>query len=120
MSDVNNQKEAPGSTSKPRAASPLLRLTAATHATIIEYLGSGCTLEVAATAAGITSRTLHNWTLRGREASAAVDRGEKVALGDKPFLALVAAALSARAIAEVQALATIKRAALEGTWQAAA
>lgn len=92
-------------------------LTQAVHDRIVELLQSGCTFEVAAQAAGVARATFYVWLQRG-EAAAAADSTDR---REAPYRALVEAVAEARAVAEVKALTTIQRAAIqEGSWQAAA
>ena len=86
---------------------------------IVRHLESGTTLAVAAQAAGVTRRTLRNWLAAGEEAEAAAELRQ---LNDREqaYLDLREAAEEARARAQVRALASIQRAGLDGSWQAAA
>ncbi len=65
------------------------KLTDEVRARIVAHLVAGCTLEVAATAAGVTRQTLSNWMRHGAQVDGAVAGGERLAPRDKPFLALV-------------------------------
>ncbi len=62
--------------SEPRRPGAPSKLTDEVRAKIVTNLAAGCTLEVAATAAGVTYRTLARWLERGRELDAAIERGE--------------------------------------------
>lgn len=99
---------------------PALKLTDEVHAKIVEQLASGCTLEVAARAAGVTKRTLASWLAKGRDAEQAEAEGRRLTADARRCLALLYAAEEARAKVEVRALATIRKAMVDGTWQAAA
>ena len=86
---------------------------------IVRHLESGSSLEVAARAAGVARRTLQRWLAAGEEAEAAAD-GRGLSPRERAYLELREAAGVARARAQVRALATIQKAGLDGSWQAAA
>ncbi len=95
-------------------------LTEQVRAEIVRNLESGTTLEVAAQAAGVTRRTLRNWLAAGEQAETTVEHGERLSARQQSYLDLHEAARAARARAQVRALATVQKAALDGSWQAAA
>ena len=86
---------------------------------IVRHLESGSSLEVAARAAGVARRTLQRWLAAGEEAEAAAD-GRELNAREQAYLELREAAGVARARSQVRALASIQKAGLDGSWQAAA
>ena len=94
-------------------------LTDGVRELIVRHLESGSSLEVAARAAGVARRTLQRWLAAGEEAEAAAEQ-RKLNDREQAYLELQEAAGMARARAQVRALATIQKAAIEGSWQAAA
>jgi hypothetical protein len=98
----------------------LLKLNDEVHEKILEQLASGCTLEVAARAAGVGRRTLLDWLARGRNADAVEEEGRKLGADEARLLRLLQDADQVRAQVEVRALATIRTEVVEGSWQAAA
>ena len=87
---------------------------------IVRHLESGSSLEVAARAAGVARRTLQRWLAAGVEAEAAAEAGTRLSARQQAYLDLREAAEEAWARAQVRALATIQKAGLDGSWQAAA
>ena len=87
---------------------------------IVRHLESGSSLEVAARAAGVARRTLQRWLAAGEEAETASEAGSRLSAREQAYLELREAAAEARARAQVRALATIQKAGLDGSWQAAA
>lgn len=92
-----------------------VKLTPEVQAEIVKRLSSGCSVEVAAAAAGVSRRTAFAWIERGQAAI-----GESVPATEVPFVEFAQAVDRARAEVEVLALATIMNAARKGAWQAAA
>lgn len=90
------------------------------HEAIVKILRTGCTIETAAEHAGVTKRTLQSWMQKGEDAETRLEAGAKLTAADKGYMALAQDIRKARSEAEVRALATIQRAAADGTWQAAA
>ena len=96
------------------------KLTPETQQAIINALGSGNWLETAAHYAGISTATLYNWLDRGRlerdkiEDSADPDPNENV------YVEFLEAVEKSRSQAQVRAVGLIQKAAIDGTWQAAA
>jgi transposase len=90
------------------------------HEAIVKILRTGCTVETAAENAGISKRTLQSWLQKGEDAETRSDAGHKLTAADQRYMALAQDVRRARSEAEVRALATIQRAAADGTWQAAA
>jgi len=93
-----------------------VKLTAEVQAEIVKRLASGCSVEVAAAAAGVSRRTVFAWIERGEKAA----RAESISETERPFAEFAEAVDRARAEVEVLALATIMNAARKGAWQAAA
>ena len=102
-----------------RQPGPDALLTDGLRELIVRHLESGSSLEVAARAAGVARRTLQRWLAAGVEAEAAAEQRE-LNEREQAYLDLREAAEEARARAQVRALATIQKAALDGSWQAAA
>ena len=102
-----------------RQPGPDALLTDELRELIVRHLESGSSLEVAARAAGVARRTLQRWLAAGVEAEAAAEQRE-LNEREQAYLDLREAAEEARARAQVRALATIQKAALDGSWQAAA
>ena len=101
-----------------RGPDPLL--TDGVRELVVRHLESGSSLEVAARAAGVARRTLQRWLAAGEEAETADEAGSKLSAREQAYLELREAAAEARARAQVRALATIQKAGLDGSWQAAA
>ena len=99
-------------TQEPAYHQPRL-LTPAVQKTICVAIGSGATLEIAAQAAGIGSRTLDEWLHHGRKEL------QEDSAGAGPCADFVRAANVASAKLEIDLLATIQAEAPK-TWQAAA
>lgn len=87
---------------------------------IATRLSSGCNLEQAAEASGVTRRVIQKWLATGREAETLEGGGGKITVKQRQCLDLLLAEKRARAEFRVKALASIQKAALGGTWQAAA
>lgn len=99
---------------------PPSKLTEDTRNAIVERLASGCTLEVAAEAAGVHRVTVQEWLKIGREAEAIDEDGGKLNARQRECLELLREEQTARAGVRVKALAAIQKAGLSGTWQASA
>ena len=95
-------------------------LTDGVRELIVRHLESGSSLEVAARAAGVTRRTLQRWLAAGVEVEQTLEQGGSLNDREQAYLELQEAAGMARARAQVRALATIQKAGLDGSWQAAA
>lgn len=96
------------------------KLTPVVQEKVIEAVGTGNYLEVAARYAGISSATLFAWMDRGRKE---VERREKDENPDEKegiYVEFLEAVEKARAVSETSAVALIRRAAVNGSWQAAA
>lgn len=96
------------------------KLTPEVLSTVSSYLAVGSTLEVAASAAGVGTRTLERWLQRARELVDRVEQHRRVESRDRVYLELMEAITTREAEAEVKALATIQKSALGGDWRAAA
>lgn len=88
---------------------------------ILEYLGAGNYIDTACAAAGISHTTFYNWMDRGKQER---DRlratSSEPAPDEAPYVAFVDAVEKAQADAEARNVAIIQKAAVTGTWQAAA
>lgn len=96
------------------------KLTPEVREEIRRVLASGCTLEVAAESAGVSRRSLQSWLATGREAEQTEAEDGKLSAMQRACLDLLQTERQARAELRVKSLAAIQRAALNGTWQAAA
>lgn len=83
------------------------KLTPEVHKRIVDMVRAGNYPEVAAQAAGIPPRTYYDWMARGDE-------------GREPYSQFSQGVKEAQAAAESHAVTTIRKAAMDGTWQAAA
>jgi hypothetical protein len=92
------------------------KLTADVQSAVIEALSAGNYLDTAAQYAGIHPATLFRWLDRGRVAIESDDDNHP----DKIYGEFCEAVEKTRAQSEVRAVALIRKAAMEGTWQAAA
>lgn len=84
---------------------------------IVELIRAGNYSETAAQAAGISPATFYNWMNEGREAR---NKKNKLNAREKSCLEFLEAVEKARGEAEARAVAIVTRAAMDGTWQAAA
>lgn len=96
------------------------KLTDEMRGRIAQLLVAGCSIEVAASAAGVHPRTLERWLARAQQLHDRDEAGKRIDARDRIYLQLLDEVRSAQAQAEVKMLATIQQAALAGTWQAAA
>jgi transposase len=99
---------------------PASALTDEVRDEIGRRLASGCSLEVAAEAVGVSRRTIQAWLAAGRDAEAREAEGKRLTARQADCLALLKAEQTARAELRVKALASIQKAALQGNYQAAA
>ena len=83
---------------------------------IVQALKMGAYVEDAAEAAGVADSTVFSWIARGQEH----DGAEKIPERERPYVEFSVAVERARAGSVVFNLSLIRRAALEGTWTAAA
>lgn len=86
---------------------------------IEKTLASGCSIETAALAGGVSRRTLNRWLQHGQEAEALLDEGGELSDRQQQYLRLLEARDRALATAEVAALASVQRSAREGNVQSA-
>jgi len=84
---------------------------------IIDLIRAGNYSETAAKASGISPATFYNWMAEGR---AAQQKKGKLNAREKSCIEFLEAIEKARAEAEARAVAIINKAAMDGTWQAAA
>jgi transposase-like protein len=96
------------------------KLTPETQQAIINALNSGNWLETAAHYAGIASATLYNWLDRGRIERERIDADEEPYESESAYVEFLEAVEKARSQAQVRAVGLIQKAAIDGTWQAAA
>lgn len=88
---------------------------------IIEYLTAGNYIDTACAAAGISTTTYYNWMERGKNERDRITATSSDPLPDEaPYLEFVASIERAHADAEARNVAIIQKAAITGTWQAAA
>lgn len=83
------------------------KLTPEVHKRIVDMVRAGNYPEIAAQAAGINSATYYRWMQKGED-------------GTAPYGEFREAVKEAQAAAESHAVTTIRKAAMDGTWQAAA
>lgn len=88
-----------------------LKLDAAVRERIVQQLVSGCTLEVAATSAGVARRSLVGWLAAGRALELELNEAgtRRLTASESQYLELVQAEQVARATAELGALASFGR-----------
>ena len=98
-------------------------LTGAVRDAIAANLASGCSLEVAALAAGVGSRTVAKWLAAGRVASDSLEAGGRLSglsVFQRQCLELLVLEQVSRARLRVEMLAAVRKAAAEGNHHAAA
>ena len=83
------------------------KLTPEIQQTIVTFMGAGSYVETAAAAAGISKVTLYNWLRRGAD-------------DEEPYAEFLNAVEKAAGEADLRDLKTIRQAAQDGVWQAAA
>lgn len=83
------------------------KLTPEVHKRIVDMVRAGNYPEIAAQAAGINSATYYRWMQKAED-------------GTSPYCEFREAVKEAQAAAESHAVTTIRKAAMDGTWQAAA
>lgn len=86
------------------------KLTEELRERIVSLVAAGNPLSVAAEASGVARSTLHAW----------LKRGEGTGRGDAPYRVFVAAVEQARAQAESDLVAQMRKAAAAGSWKASA
>ena len=96
------------------------KLTPETQQAIINALNSGNWIETAAHYAGIATATLYNWLDRGRIERERIDADEEPNESEAQFVEFLEAVEKSRSQAQVRAVGLIQKAAIDGTWQAAA
>jgi len=96
------------------------KLTPETQQSIINALNSGKWIETAANYAGIATATLYNWLDRGRLERERIEVDEEPNPNETQFLEFLEAVEKSRSNAQVRAVGLIQKAAIDGTWQAAA
>jgi transposase len=98
------------------------KLTPEVQSAVMEALSAGNYLETAAQYAGIGASTLYLWLDRGRAEKERLDidtEAEPVE-SEQKFVEFLETVEKTRAQAEVRAVALVRKAAIDGTWQAAA
>lgn len=96
------------------------KLTPETQQAIINALNSGNWIETAANYAGIAVATLYNWLDRGKLERERLDNDEEPIESEAQFVEFLEAVEKSRSQAQVRAVGLIQKAAIDGTWQAAA
>lgn len=84
---------------------------------IVELIRAGNYSETAAKASGISPATFYSWLAEGR---AAREKGGKLNARERSCIEFLEAVEKSRGEAEARAVAIVTRAAMDGTWQAAA
>lgn len=87
---------------------------------IANALRVGCYIDDAALAAGISTRTYHNWMERGRTERDRIAAGLKADPNEDPFVQFLHTIERAQAEAAVHHLQNIATHAADGSWQASA
>lgn len=90
------------------------------QARIVEALQQGNYIETAARYAGITPAGMYKWINRGNAERSRVSEGGEPNPTETPFVEFVEAVEKARSQAEIRNVGLIQKAAVDGTWQAAA
>lgn len=93
------------------------KLDAQRQKKIVELIRAGNYQETAARAAGVSPSSFYAWMAIGEEAS---HKTARLNAKDKACLEFSEAVKAAKAEAEARAVAIINKAAMDGTWQAAA
>ena len=96
------------------------KLTLEVQNKLVDLIKAGSYSATAAQVCGISPSTYYNWMRDGRDALAKQEEGHKLTAGNKRYLEFMHAIKEAEAIAESIAIAQIRRAAQDGSWQAAA
>jgi hypothetical protein len=89
---------------------------------VVQALEGGNWIETAANYAGIAPSTLYSWLDRGRKEQARRDEypNDPNPKNEEKYVEFLESVEKARARAEVQSVALIRKAAIDGTWTAAA
>ncbi|MFZ5850347.1 MAG: hypothetical protein ACOYY2_02995 [Actinomycetota bacterium] len=95
-------------------------LTPEIHERIVQAIAAGNFGETAARAAGIATATYYQWMAKGRDERTRRENGERPKASQSKYVDFAEAVESAKAQAETRAVTLITKAALDGTWQAAA
>ena len=90
------------------------------QARITEALAQGNYIETAARYAGVTPQVFYKWMNRGNAERQAIAEGEEAREGEAIYVDFVEAVEKARSQAEMRNVGLIQKAAVDGTWQAAA
>jgi transposase-like protein len=96
------------------------KLTPERQSRIVEALAQGNYIETAARYSGISSQGFYKWMSRGNEERQRVQDGEKPKESETMYVEFVEAVEKARSQAEMRNVGLIQKAAVDGTWQAAA
>jgi len=97
------------------------RLTAEIQQQIVSSISSGNWQEVACEYAGIHVATYYRWLERGQVEISRLEGDEEAEPNDEetPYREFCEAVRKAQAVSEVQAVGLIRKAAIDGSWQAA-
>lgn len=98
---------------------PLLAIRPEVQDQIVNAVTAGNYLETAAEYAGVSRATLFEWLAKGRQAREAIDNQQDPGPNGEMYANFSDAVAQAQAGAEIQAVALVRRAALD-SWQAAA
>lgn len=96
------------------------KLTTERQAQIVEALRNGNYIETAARYAGITPQAFWKWMKRGTEERQAIEDGADPNPDEEIYVDFVDAVEKARGQSEMRNVGLIQKAAVDGTWQAAA
>lgn len=90
------------------------------QARITEALAQGNYIETASRYAGVSPQVFYKWMNRGTEERQRIADGQDPTPGETPYVEFVEAVEKARSQAEMRNVGLIQKAAVDGTWQAAA
>lgn len=96
------------------------KLTEETQNKIVERIKAGSYAAQAAISSGISERTFYNWLSDGRAAEAKIEEGYRLKAEERKKMQFMQAIKSAESQAELLAVAQIRKAGQDGSWQAAA
>jgi transposase-like protein len=96
------------------------KLTPDRQARITEALAQGNYIETAARYSGVSPQVFYKWMSRGNEERQRIGDGADPTPGEEIYVEFVEAVEKARSQAEMRNVGLIQKAAVDGTWQAAA
>lgn len=96
------------------------KLTPERQARIVEALNNGNYIETAARYAGVSPQVYYKWMKRGTDERTSIGDGQEPNPDEAIYVDFVEAVEKARSQAEMRNVGLIQKAAVDGTWQAAA